>query len=300
MPNLAKLLGPSFHQPPLGRPLVLQRIELVAFAVISLAAFWKAGELLGIPPVGGFSSSVLQHDGGFADLAALLGLLILLTAIFSLPRSRIASDAPLACAAIGLGAVSWRGGPMRDTLIAAQSSTIFLTLTCELVLLFAGLVIARCLSTMILGHRWPDGAAIGGPIGGAKPRLLPLSIFIHAVITGLLVIFFARSDAKAQVTCAILIASAVASVVCASITSEPLAATCWLGPLLAGVVGYLSAWQATPADFLHIGMPGGFAPLARALPLDWAAFGTVGSIVGYWIARDLETANDRAEPAANA
>lgn len=292
MPKLVKLLGPSLSQPPLGRPLVLQRFELAAFTIISLAAFWKAGDLLGIPSQGGFSSSILQHGGGVADLALFAGLLILLTAIFSLRRSRIASDAPLACAALGLAALSWRGGPMRATLIAAQSPAIFLALTIELVLLSAGLIIARIISTKILGHRWPDD--------GPKPRLLPRNILIHAIITGLLVIFIARTDAKAQVTCAILIASAVATIICESMTSEPLAATFWLGPLVAGIIGYLSAWLGTPTGLLQIGVAGGLAPLARALPLDWAAFGTAGSIVGYWIARDLETAHDQGHAEATA
>jgi hypothetical protein len=291
MANLAAYLGPSLAQPPAKQPLALQRVELVIFSLIALTAFWETGELLGIPPVGAFSASLLQHPGGLTNLAALAGLLILLTAIFSLPRSRIASDAPLACAALGLGAISWRGGPMQDTLFAADSSAIFIKLACELLLLFVALLIARRVSVIILGHRWPDH--------GPKPQLRPHAIVLHAVITGLLVMAIARSDAKAQVLCAILIASAVASIVCSSMMSELLAVECWLGPLLAGLVGYISAYVATPPELLHIGMAGGWTALARPLPLDWAAFGTIGSIIGFWIARDLEAVQNQTEsPAA--
>lgn len=279
----------SIDPPPATpRPLTMRCLALAPLVVIALLAFDQLGSALSIPPDAGFSGNLLAQDGGIASIAAALALLVVLTAIFSIFRRSIAADAPLACAAVGLGALSARAGPMHDTLIAAQSPAVFLQLAIQLVLLYGGLVVAKAVSTLVSGRQNPSQHTKHPPVSSHVPTIL-----VHALLTVALVAFLARSDAKSQVMASVFAAAFLASFLVASMKGEHSAIACWLGPLLAGVIGYVVCYFTAPSSLLQIGLPGGYLPaLGRVLPLDYAALGTAGAIVGYWLARDLETTDE--------
>jgi hypothetical protein len=296
MDTMPTLISPFLATDPPHRVapgLLRRRLAMLVFGPIALAAFWKAGDLLAIPRDGGYSGSLIDGSG-MGPLAAVLVLLVALTCVYALLIGRIATDAPLACAVLGLAALSWRGGSMRDTLIAAGNRGAYLTLFGELMLLYAGIAIAKVLSAIVLRDSHPPR---GSAPNSVAPSRLVATVAVHALVTLLLIEFLARSDAKLQVTAAILIASAVASVAARVLVGATSATGCWIGPMVAAMIGYLAAYGAGSNGLLSIGLTGGYlAPLARGLPLDYAAIGTAGAIIGFWWARDMEAPIEEPSP----
>src|SRR5437868_5842090 len=115
----------------------VERTLLAVGAVISLLSFNVLGRLLNVPQDYGYSASILQQRSPLVIILTCAILFIACVAIASLIASVVRFEAGLYCAAIGLAALSIRGGPMRFTLMSANGPAIFLMLVLELILLYA-------------------------------------------------------------------------------------------------------------------------------------------------------------------
>ena len=265
-----------------------QQFRLLIGAVLSIEIFFWASRLLHLPAFPGFSISLLQQPSAAGGMLVTGGLFIVCVILCSL-LAGVRMDAGIFCAAIGLFALSARGGPMRYTLLAASSGKIYIALACELVALAGIVTLGRLVAGMLLtlGVLRRDSVS-DGLEDVNEPFDQKLLGFVTGVVTMILImLLLAQSDKKAQVMTAVAIASFFATLVSSAYFVAPTLSSAWFWsmPFVVGVIGYLGTYLLAPSGW-EIGLPRGFlAPLARPLPIDYAAAGTVASILAYWLSR---------------
>src|SRR5215218_10247643 len=113
------------------------RFLLSLGSIGSFALCWFAGAALGIPAHRGYDVSLLQQPSPALVLFVALVLTIACALLGSIIAGTIRFEAGLATAAIGLLALSLRGGEMRYTLFYSGGPQVFLTLIAELMILYA-------------------------------------------------------------------------------------------------------------------------------------------------------------------
>jgi branched-subunit amino acid transport protein AzlD len=105
----------------------------------------------------------------------------------------------------------------------------------------------------------------------------------QTVATSVVIMVLCQSVSKNQCLASVGIASLVGSMVAYKYTAARHSIWYWIGPLIAGLIGYALASLGQDTN-LSIGLPtGSFAALARPLPLDYASVGVAGAIMGYWM-----------------
>jgi len=113
-------------------------------------------------------------------------------------------------------------------------------------------------------------------------RSTPMAIVAQILVTiVLLYVLLVETPAKKQVLVGMFIACLAGTAVAQSFFATSRSwRWYWVGPLVAGAAGYIVA--AFIPDGIQIGhLTGGIAPLARAVPLDYASFGCAGALLGY-------------------
>jgi hypothetical protein len=278
------------------------RLLLGLASVACFALVWLAGSALDIPRIEGYAASLLNGYSPFLDLVITLVLMLACVLVGTLVAGTIRFDAGLAAAAIGLTALSIRGGPMRYVLFSASGPTVFLTLAAELMILYA--IIGLAWGVLWLLHE--RGMLLDDPLRDGivdvdeSPGQRLLALATQVVVMGLLMILLAKSDQKSQVVWSVGISSFLATLAAHSVAPSRPSVWYWTGPLAVGVVGYVLAYASNDASW-QIGHVGGWAPeLARPVPLDYAGAGTAGAIIGYWMSRRWQRGpvdEDVAEPA---
>ena len=279
------------------------RLLLAIASLASFALFWLAGAAFDIPLVRGSSASLLGQPSPLLDLIVTLILTIGCVLVGTVVAGSIRFDAGLAAAAIGLTALSLRGGPMRYVLFGAGGPTVYLVLAAELMILYAILGLGWGVLWALAARGWlqddplRDGVADADESTGQ--RLLALAT--QVVIMGLVMILLAKTDRKAQALWSVAIASFVGTLAAHNIAPSRPSVWYWVGPLVVGVVGYVLAYASDDPSW-RIGIVAGWAPeLARPLPLDYAGAGTASAVVAYWMSRrwqrDRAEAEDAPEPA---
>ncbi|MBC8105077.1 MAG: hypothetical protein H7Z14_00680 [Anaerolineae bacterium] len=261
----------------------LNRILLAVATAISFALFWFVGSWFNIPINRGFNASMLAQPSAVMTMLVIAIAILVSVVICTLVAGSVRSDAGLFCTALGLMALSIRGGPIRNSLFDAKPS-IFFTLAIELLLLFAifgvvWLIVARMramgLSKQDDPHFKPNDEDFSQKI---------IATAIQSVATLALMSILCRTDQKAQALASVGVASMVGSIVAIMVAPTRPSVWFWPGPLLVGLLGYL--WASMNPQNLSIGQPAGyFAALAKALPLDYASAGIAGSMLGYWFGR---------------
>jgi len=204
--------------------------------------------------------------------------------IGSLVAGVIHFEGGLFCAAVGMLALSTRGGPMRYVLMYAGGAGIFITLMAELLLL------AGCVGigwNVLLALR-NGGYLLGEPLRDDDPDALPaqgaMALAGHVILMIFLMAVLAQTDRKAQVVWSVALASLLSALASHSLFPARPSIWFWTAPFIVGVIGYVLAWFGGPP--LPGGLVGGVLPaLARPLPIDYAAAGTAGSLLGYWMSR---------------
>ncbi len=266
-------------------------------SITSFWIFWTVGGLVGFPRDYGYNASILCQPSAILIMitaAVVLVACVLMTSFFA---NVVHFEAGLFCAAIGMLALSIRGGSMRYVLMESTGSGIFLKLAVELAFLF-----------VVMGAGWMTLTRLrdmkmirGEPHGEDDPDDLPaqgaMALGVQIVIMIILMLLLAQTDKKAQVVWSVAISSCLAAMAAHSLFPSRPSTWYWTTPLIVGVVGYLLAWSG--GNMLPGGAVGGVAPaLARPLPLDYASVGVAGSLMGYWVSRrwQYEKNEDPQEP----
>ncbi len=276
----------------------LNRILLAIASAISFAMFWFVGSWFNIPVNRGFNASLLTQPSAVSSMLVIALAILVSVVICTLVAGSVRADAGLFCTALGLMAMSIRGGPMRYTLFDAKSS-VFYTLAIELLLLFAvfgiGWLIVLRMRDIGFGRKddrdfKPNDEDFGQKI---------IATAIQAVATLALVSILCRTDQKAQALASVGVASMIGSIVAVMVAPTRPSIWYWPGPLLVGLLGY--SWASFNPQNLPIGQSAGyFAALARALPLDYASAGIGGAMLGYWFGRAWASEQDEAESKSQA
>jgi hypothetical protein len=274
-------------------PAQRSRLVLLMAMVLSYLAFYWVSRTADIPHHRGYEISVLQQPGSIGKLALIAVVFAGVAALASVVTGLVRFDAGLLVAGVGLMAVSLQGGTMRDVLFWAEGSPrVFPMLAGELALLMLPIGAVWWVTWRL----WERGTlktmeldpALDKPPTQAKEAqsLLLRRRLIHLLIqtggTMLGVLLIVRSDDKGQVLAGVWLAAFFATGwaqhAAGAATTGP---WLWIGPTLAGVIGYLIAWL-DPAG-ANIGqLSGDLGALARPLPLDYASMGTAGAVLGRW------------------
>ena len=273
---------------------------LVLIAVgISCAIFWFAARVMDIPREPRFGGSLLQSYAGVGWLIAALALLAIGAGIGTLLAGRRLPMAGVFVATVGLAVWSARGGAMQYVLFNAQNSglgrAVFFRLLIELLVLCAG--VAAIWNVLWLRARARQAASIQTS-QSPKPQPQPpltndakadesrstgAALLAQIGLTALLVfLLLVETSVKKQVMVSVFVASFSGALLAESFFATRTSwRWYWLGPVAVGVIGYVAAWiQPTGMDIGHL--TGALAPLARALPLDYASLGCAGALAGYW------------------
>jgi len=273
------------------------RILLAIGAIIAAAVFSWTGARSDIPAYRGFDISLMAQPSRIATVMIVAVALCACVAVCSLVAGPVRADAGLFCTALGLMALSIRGGPMRYTLFDARGS-IFTSLAIELVLLFAifgvGWLIVGMLSSMHLTRGERDADFV--PDSETFDQKIYTTL-IQAVATATLVLILCRTDQKVQCLASVGVASMLGSMLAAITAPARPSIWFWTGPLLVGLLGYVWAAFGGLGDAPIGQVTGYLSALARPLPLDYASAGIAGSMLGYWFGRSWATSEEAADAA---
>lgn len=259
-------------------------------SVGSIGAFllcWFAGAAMGIPAHRGFDASLLQQSSPAVALFITLVLTVACALLGSAIAGTIRFEAGLATAAIGLLALSMRGGPIRYTLMYSTGPQVFITLAAELMILYAILGVGWAVVWLLRNKGWlqddpfRDGVAdVEGPV---NQKLAALAT--QVVVMSILMMILCETDWKPQVLASVGLSAFLGTLAAHSLFPARPSLWYWIGPLVVGVVGYMLAYSGSTSTWM-IGQVSGFAPeLGRPLPLDYVGAGPAGAVIGYWTSR---------------
>ncbi|MGB7158410.1 MAG: hypothetical protein WBD40_10125 [Tepidisphaeraceae bacterium] len=276
------------------------RFLLTVASLASFALCWFAGAAMGIPAHRDYEVSLLSQPSPAIALFVTLVLTIGCALLGSAIAGTIRYEAGLATAAIGLTALSIRGGPVRYVLFYSTGPQVFLTLTAELMILYAILGVAWAILWLLRNKGWMqddpfrDGVAdLDEPV---SQKLLALAT--QVVTMSILMMLLCKSDQKPQVIASVALSAYLGTLAAHSLFPARPSMWYWIGPLVVGVVGYLFAFSGS-TEWM-IGRVGGtFAPeLGRPLPLDYVGAGSAGAVVGYWTSRRWQRSREAEAEAA--
>jgi hypothetical protein len=263
------------------------KLILLTVSMVSLALFYGVSKLFKIPAYPHFSASLFQQPMTYATLLVVAVIYLASVLACSTLAGRVRFDAGLFCTSIGLYVLSFRGGPVRFALFNSSGAGVFLSLFFEMLFL-AALVVAGSMLLQLLASRHllsrekPIETEIdhSGPI---SQQILGMAT--NAIMICIFLLVLGQSDRKAQIVCALVAACTVGAGVGYYVAPAPRAAWFWSAPLLVGALGYVLTYLNAGAGWTTGEVRGAFAPLARAMPLDYASIGVASSIFGYWISR---------------
>lgn len=236
----------------------------------------------GLPILPGFDGSILAQP---APLVALFLIAVMLAAsalVGTIIARAVHFEAGLFSAAFGLIVLSLRCGTIQSVLFESNGSqTVYLRLILELLILGAFLV-----GIWFLLCRFDSSAKTAPGDSNILHNLTAATA--QTAVTAILIMVLCQSESKNQCLASVGIASVFGSMLAYKYAPTGPSFWYWIGPLLAGIIGYALASLGQDAN-LTIGLPTGtFAALARPLPLDYASVGVAGAILGYWTMTNKE------------
>lgn len=265
-----------------------QRWLLLIICVVAyLATSFIFSNLLPFFRTPGFGGSLLLDANPIIALTLAAGWCVIVFGAAALAGRTVRPDVGLFAVAIALFALRNTGGLTRDVYFYHPNAGGLRLLALELAAL--GIV----LGLLLLGTRELVRRKIlldDADLDGLRPKPESLgqrfvATFAHFIVFTVIVLTVLHSDQRMQVTGMLAIAALLASICAVRFVPATPSAFFWLGPIAAGIVGYLVT-SAVGLTNLVIGEPTGYcAGLARALPLDFASAGVAGAIYGYWIGR---------------
>ena len=262
--------------------------------VLSFGAGWIVAGWLNLPAWRGFNASLMGQP---SVLTSILGAIIIAgigASVSAVVLGRIHYEAPILGGACALGAISLRGGGVQYALFAGGTSA-FWQMTIESALLGAIVLALSPLSRFLLDRRLLHEQFGVEPSKESFDQHL-LGTATHVAMMLVLLRFLLVTTDKAQVLVCVFIAALLGSLVAHRFVPARPAAWFIASPILASIAAQILAGLGS--DRVALGEPGGyFAPLARALPLDYASAGVAGALIGYWMRRRKEHETEVAEMA---
>ncbi len=266
---------------------VRDRILLTVAGTISFLLFLALSHLFSIPTRPGYSASLIQQP--WPPVVFLLTAITFLVAlvISSLITSVVHYEAGFFCAAIGLAALSIRGGPLRYTLMAAGGRSIYLGLGVELILLYAILYLGWLILQLLASANlvMPENQRASLPVEQDDlPSQGLLALASQVMLMVFLMSIVSQTDRKVQVLASVGLSAFLATLGAHSIFPSRPSTWFWFGPLFLGLIGYTFAYFGD-GSWTTGEVEGFFPAAARPLPLDYATAGPVGALLGYWTSR---------------
>jgi hypothetical protein len=253
-------------------------------SIIAFALFATVARVCSIPQLPGYEATLFSPPSPLLALLVTAITLIAATLLCSLIAGVIHFEGGLFCAAVGMAALSTRGGPMRYVLMYAPDASVYGRLAFETALLF-GCVAGGWYVLLVLRD---NNLLRGEPLRDDDPDALPMqgAMALVAQVVGMmfLIVLLAQTDQKAQVIWSVAIASLLASLAAHSLFPARPSPWFWSAPFIVAIIGYLCAWSG-PWPIVGGQVGGPLPALARPLPLDYASVGTAGSLLGYWTSR---------------
>jgi len=267
------------------------KVQMLTAIGASIAGFLTVSHLFHVPDCAGFGGSLLGQSSPVVSIIVVAVTLLGCVLISTLIAGSVRFDAGLLCGLIGMAALSVRSGTMGDVLrqSSAAGPTIFIHFALELVLLYALVAVAWSLlwGLHVNGHLKADEFRDGVEDTDEPMPFKVSALAMQVGVMALFVMLFGQTDAKTQVMASIGIASFIGAI--AAYYMYPISPSPWLwiGPMIVGVVGYALAYFGVGAgeEWKTGQLSFSLAPLARALPLDYATAGPAGAILGYWMSR---------------
>lgn len=276
-----------------------QRWLLIAIGIVTyLATTFIFAHVYPLFRAPGFGGSLLIDSNPIIALTSVVVWSSIIFGVALFAGRRVRPDVGIFAVAIALLAIRFTGGVTRDVYLAQPTAGTLRMLALELALIGTLLTLFSA-ATQLLIRRGvvPSDAALDHIHTKSEPlgqRFL--ATFAHFMVFCVITLYVVRSDERMQVLGMLVIASILASICAVRFIPATPSIFFWLGPIAAGIVGYLVTSVAGTQN-LAIGEPAGYcAGLARALPLDFASAGVAGSIYGYWTGRGWIPA-DSLEPA---
>ena len=279
------------------------RFLLTLGSVLSFALCWFGAGAMGVPAHRNYDASLLQQPSPAVALFVTLILTVACALLGSAIAGTIRFEAGLATAAIGLLALSMRGGPIRYTLAYSSGPGVFVTLAIELAILYAILGAGWSLVWLLRNNGWLQDDPFRDGVADVDDEPVTqkfAALATQVVAMAILMMILCETDEKPQV-----LASVGLSAFCATLAAHSAFPTrpsfwYWIGPLVVGVAGYAFAYSGSSNTWMIGQVGASFAPeLGRPLPLDYVGAGAAGSIVGYWTSRRWQRARE-AEAAGTA
>jgi hypothetical protein len=269
----------------------MARAALIVACAIDLILFGVGANHFDLPGLKGFDGSLMLSRAGFVGLLVIGVLFIAATLIGTVVAGAVRFEAGVFAAAVGLIAVSVRGGTMLTTLQQTSGSQgVFFSLAFELLVL--GVIVG--IGWMLLWR-----IALAGFVRPAEQNLrqepldeenssLVAGLTATAgqiVVTGLIVLFLCRSEQKNQALASVAAASFLGTVAAYKFAPARPSFWYWSGPILVGIIGYVMQGM-TSDPWVVLGIPSStFAGLVNPLPVDYAGAGVAASILAYWVMR---------------
>ena len=259
--------------------LLLLLAVAAACAVMLAVARWAR-----VPYFEHYETAVWVMPGAAGRLAMVVAGFVAATAVASVIAGGVRIEAGFFAGAVGMIALSTRGGPMRYVLtrFEAQPSLYrglffeLLTLAATMGALWATLVALQQRQPTTPSTSSPEQESAAQP-GRGQRLLLPL--IVHIAITGGVALLLLASDNKKQAVTGLIVASFIGATVASWSTPARPGAWLWTGPVVVGLVGYAAAALGHPI----LGTEWSTGPLLRASPLDYAGAGAAGAILGRWV-----------------
>jgi hypothetical protein len=269
------------------------RLLLLAGLIIAVVVFVFASRSFHVPTYPHYGGVVIGEASPIVSLLVLAVALVVAVLLSTLIAGTIRFDAGLFCGTLGMAALSLRSGRVGDVLRQATptgSPAVFIHFALELVVLYALVSVAWSVlwglhtSGYLKADEFRDGVE-----DTDEPLVFKISaLAMQSGVMALCMFLLAQTDAKPQAIFAVGVSAftgALAAYYMYPISPSP---WLWVGPLVVGTVGYILAYfNIAPTDDLwKTGQLNyAMAPLARALPIDYATAGPAGAILGYWMSR---------------
>lgn len=281
----------------LGKPSgASARVALVVAAAVDCAIFAFGSRWFGVPVLPGFDGSILEQPNPVVAFLTIAILLMIGLLVGTVLAGAVRFEAGLFAATLGLAAISVRCGTMQSVLLeTGGNESVYISMTVHLII-FAAFIVGLWALLWLLGRANPacvNPAAPrdADPTESALVNRLTAAI-TQVVATAVFMMFLCQTEAKNQALASVAIASFLGAVIAYKYSPVRPSIWYWSGPLIVGLIGYILAAMGQDAN-LAIGSPTGtFSALARPLPIDYASVGTAGAILGYWMMRKREVAEE--------
>jgi hypothetical protein len=185
--------------------------------------------------------------------------------------------------AASAGLMMWSIGGGRTTYLLLDADNtgtgakVFLLLLVELIVFYA---LIGGLWMMTWSRRPPTEIPL--PKEKTEGRSTGAAIVAQIALMAVIMLVLSATMQKKQVMASVFIAGVAATAIAEHFFADRTAGKWyWLAPLVVGAIGYIANYFS-PSGLITGDLTGGFGPLGRALPLDYASVGCAGVLFGYW------------------